>query len=68
MENYLFPDKFSFLSYVLSSILLSFGLIFWNFGLVLVMKNLLIKKHLNSTLNADQSNFLANKTVRNVLE
>ena len=28
------------------------------------MKDLLIKKHVNSNLNADQSNFLANKTVR----
>ena len=32
------------------------------------MKDLLIKKRVNSTLNAGQSNFLANKKVRHVLE
>ena len=32
------------------------------------MKDLLIKKPVNSNLNADQSKFLANKTVRYVLE
>ena len=36
-----------------------------NFRLVLPKKNLLIKKRVN--VNADQSNFLANKTVRLVL-
>ena len=37
-----------------------------NFKLVLL--NLLIKKRADSNLNADQSNFLENKTVRDVLE
>ena len=32
------------------------------------MKDLLIKKRVNSNLNADQSDFLASKTVRHVLE
>ena len=32
------------------------------------MKDLLIQKSVDSNLNADQSNFLANKTVRDVLE
>ena len=32
------------------------------------MKDLLVKKRVDSNLNADQSNFLANKTVRDVLE
>ena len=32
------------------------------------MKDPLIKKRVDSNLNADQSNFLANKTVRDVLE
>ena len=32
------------------------------------MKDLLIKKRVDSTLNEDQSKFLANKTVRDVLE
>ena len=38
-----------------------------NLRLVLLIKDLLIKKHVNSNLNTDQSNFLANKTVRLVL-
>ena len=32
------------------------------------MKDLLIKKCVDSNINADQSNFLANKTVRDVSE
>ena len=32
------------------------------------MKDLLIKKRVDANLNADQSSFLANKTVRDVLE
>ena len=32
------------------------------------MKDMLIKKRVDSNLNVDQSNFLANKTVRDVLE
>ena len=32
------------------------------------MKDLLIQKSVDSDLNADQSNFLANRTVRDVLE
>ena len=36
--------------------------------LVLLMKDLPIKKRVNSNLNADQSDFLASKTVRHVLE
>ena len=39
-----------------------------NLRLVLLMKDLLIKKPVNSNLNADQGKFLANKTVRYVLE
>ena len=38
-----------------------------NLRLVLLIKDLLIKKHVNSNLNTYQSNFLANKTVRLVL-
>ena len=32
------------------------------------MKDLLIKKRVDCNLNADQNNFLANKTVKDVLE
>ena len=32
------------------------------------MKDMLLKKRVDSSLNADQSNFLENKTVRDVLE
>ena len=39
-----------------------------NFRLLLLMKNLLIQKSVDSNLNADQSNFPANKTVRDGLE
>ena len=35
---------------------------------MLLMKDMLIKKRVDSNLNVDQSNFLANKTVRDVLE
>ena len=38
------------------------------FRLVLLMKDLLMKKWQNSNLNANQKSFLANKTVRHVLE
>ena len=55
-------------SYVPSQLLLSFLNLLENFRLVLPMKDLRIKKRVNSNLNADQSNFLANETVRHVLE
>ena len=35
---------------------------------MLLMKDVLIKKRANYNLKADQNNFLANKTVRHVLE
>ena len=35
---------------------------------MLLMKDMLIKKRVDSNLNVDQSNFLGNKTVRDVLE
>ena len=35
---------------------------------MLLMKDMLIKKRVDSNLNVDQSNFLGNKTVREVLE
>ena len=58
----------AFLFKVLSRILLSFSLIFWEiFRVVLLIKNLLIKKRANSNLNVDRNNFLANKTVRLIL-
>ena len=42
--------------------------IFENFKLLWLMKDLLTKKRLDSNLNAYQSNFRANKLVRDVLE
>ena len=56
----LFSNKFWFLSQVLSRMLLSFPL-------VLLIKDLLIKKSVNYNLIADQSSFLASKTTRLVL-
>ena len=35
---------------------------------MLLMKDMPIKKRVDSNLNVDQRNFLANKTVRDVLE
>ena len=64
MENCLFRDKYSFSSYVLSRILLSF---MENFKTGLAYKRLTYKARANSNLNAYQSNFLANKTVRLLL-
>ena len=42
--------------------------IFENFKLLWLMKDLLTKKRVDSNLNAYQSNFRANKLVRDVLE
>ena len=68
IENCLFKDKFPFSSSVLSRILPSFPLIFWKIlRLLLLIKDLLIKKCANCSFNANRCNFLVNKIVRFVL-
>ena len=57
IENCLFRDKYSFSSYVLSRIVLSF---LDNFKTDVAYKRLTYKTRANSNLNADQSNFLTN--------
>ena len=58
-ENHLFPDAFTFLSYVLS--------VLENFVLMLSIKDLFIKKHVNSNFNVDRDNVIANKIVMHFL-
>ena len=55
----------SFLS--VTSFVSDIALLFLNLWENLLVKDLLTKKRSNSNLNADRSNFLANRTVRLVL-
>ena len=64
MENCFFRDKYSFSSQLLSGILLSF---MENFKAGVAYKRLTYRTRANSDLDADESNFLANKTVRLLL-
>ena len=57
MKNSLFREKYSFSSYVLSRILLSF---MEKFTTGVADKKLTYKTHANSNFNGDQSTFLAN--------
>ena len=64
MENCLFGDKYSFSFEFLSRILFNFSLIFGkNLRIGLLTKNLFVKKHARSDLNAERSDVLAKKTV-----
>ena len=68
MKNCLFQNKYSFLKFFFSNIAHIFLNLFKNFKTGVDYKRLAYNKRPNSNLIADRSNFLANKTVRLVLE